>query len=213
MTVRAIHLELASDLSTDAFIMALRRFHSRRGHVKITLSDNGTNFARTVTELEEVIRRIDHSKVVKYCSERQIDFQWIFNPPLSPWMGGAWESLIKTVKRLLKAITLDWIFTEEALYTFSCETEFIVNQRPLTAISDNIRVYDVLTTNHFIIGETNANLTTGQFDNSQTNYRKKWKNVEAATNMLWNRWRKEYLPTLRQCKKGLVHIEILKLET
>ena len=107
MTVRAIHLELASDLSTDAFIMALRRFHSRRGHVKITLSDNGTNFARTVTELEEVIRRIDHSKVVKYCSERQIDFQWIFNPPLSPWMGGGWESLIKTVKRLLKAITLD----------------------------------------------------------------------------------------------------------
>ena len=89
MTVRAIYLELASDLSTDAFIMALRRSHSRRGHVKIIRSDNGTNFAGAVTELKEVIKRIDHSKVVKYCSERQIDCQWIFNPPLSPWMGGA----------------------------------------------------------------------------------------------------------------------------
>ena len=59
-------------------------------------------------------------------------------------------------------------------------------------------------TNHFIIGDTNANLTTGQFDNSLINYRKKWKNVEAATNMLWNRWRKVYLPTLTQRKKGLV---------
>ena len=92
MTVRGIHLELVSDLSTDAFIMALHRFHSRRGHVKIIRSDNGTNFFGAVTELKEVIKRIDHSKIVKYCSERQIDFQWIFNPPLSPWMGeeGGW---------------------------------------------------------------------------------------------------------------------------
>ena len=84
MSVRAMHLELASDLSTDASIMALRRFHSRRGHVRIIRSDNGTNFVGAITELKEVIKRIDHSKVVKYCSERQVDFQWIFNPPLSP---------------------------------------------------------------------------------------------------------------------------------
>ena len=76
MTVRAIHLKLASDLSTDAFIMALRRFHSRQGHVKIIRSDNGTNFVGALTELKEVIKRIGHSKVVKYYSERQIDFQW-----------------------------------------------------------------------------------------------------------------------------------------
>ena len=117
MTVRAIHLELASHLSTDAFIMASHRFHSRRRHVKIIRSDNGTYFVGAVTELKEAIKRIDHSKVVKYCSERQIDFQWIFNPPLSPWVGGTWETLMKTVKISLKAITLDRIFTE-ALYTF-----------------------------------------------------------------------------------------------
>ena len=74
MTVRAIHLQLAGDLSTDVFIMVLRRFRSRRGHVKIIRSDNGTNFVGAVTELKEVIKKIDHSKVVKYCSERKIDF-------------------------------------------------------------------------------------------------------------------------------------------
>ena len=41
--------------------------------------------------------------------------------------GGAWVSLIKTVKRSLKAITLNRIFAEEALYTFLCQIEFIVN--------------------------------------------------------------------------------------
>ena len=118
---------------------------------------------------------------------------------------GAWESLIKTVKISLKTITLDRVFTEEALYTFLSEIELIVSQRPLPTISGDIRDYDVLTPNHFIIGETNTNLTISQFDNSQINYRKKWKNIHPAINMLWNRWRKEYLPTLTQSKKGLVH--------
>ena len=75
MTIRAIHLDLASDLSTDAFIIVLRRFHSHRGHVKIIGSDNSTNFIGTVTELKEFIKRIDLSKFVKYFSERKTDFQ------------------------------------------------------------------------------------------------------------------------------------------
>ena len=34
LTTRAIHIELAGDLSTDSFLLALRRFISRRGNVK-----------------------------------------------------------------------------------------------------------------------------------------------------------------------------------
>lgn len=44
LTTRAVHLELAGDLSTDCFIMSLRRFYSRRGNVKVIRSDNGTDF-------------------------------------------------------------------------------------------------------------------------------------------------------------------------
>ena len=83
--------------------------------------------------------------------------------------GGVHGSLWSRLKRSSKAITFDRIFTEEALYKFLSEIEFIVTQWPLTVISDDIRDYDVLTPNHFITGETNANLTTGQFDNSQIN--------------------------------------------
>ena len=43
LTTRAVHLELSGDLSTDSFILALRRFISRRGFVKVLRSDNGTN--------------------------------------------------------------------------------------------------------------------------------------------------------------------------
>ena len=41
LTVRAVHIELASDLTTDVFLLTLRRFIACRGKPKVTLSDNG----------------------------------------------------------------------------------------------------------------------------------------------------------------------------
>ena len=43
LTTRAVHLEVSVDLSSDAFINALRRFLLRRGPVVHIYSDNGTN--------------------------------------------------------------------------------------------------------------------------------------------------------------------------
>ena len=75
MTVRAIHLELTNDLSTDSFIMAVRRFKSRRGHVQVIRSDNGTNFVGAASELKDAFKTFDRSEVNRYCCEQEIDFQ------------------------------------------------------------------------------------------------------------------------------------------
>ena len=119
-------------------------------------------------------------------------------------MGGAWESLIKSVKHALKVITLDRVFINKALYTFLCETECSINQRPLTAISDDVNDFDTLTPNHFLIGETHPNQSPGEFRSKEINYPKKWRAVQAAADMLWNGWRKEYLLTLTQRRGGLL---------
>ena len=42
LNARAIHIELSGDLLTDTFILSLRIFLVRRGHVNIMQSDNGT---------------------------------------------------------------------------------------------------------------------------------------------------------------------------
>ena len=47
LTVKAVHLELVSDLTTNAFISCIRRFISRRGKPTVIMSDHGTNFVKT----------------------------------------------------------------------------------------------------------------------------------------------------------------------
>lgn len=42
--VQAVHLELVSDLTTEAFIATLRRFMARSGKPSLIWSDHGTNF-------------------------------------------------------------------------------------------------------------------------------------------------------------------------
>lgn len=53
---KAIHLELVSDMTTECFIAALRRFVSRRGKPAHIYSDNGTNFVGIKRELNDLAR-------------------------------------------------------------------------------------------------------------------------------------------------------------
>ena len=54
LAVKAVHLELVSDLTSEAFIAALRRFIARRGFCANIHSDNGTNFVGANNDLREV---------------------------------------------------------------------------------------------------------------------------------------------------------------
>lgn len=47
---RAIHLEAVSDLMSQGFIAAFRRFVSYRGHCADLYSDNGLNFVGATKE-------------------------------------------------------------------------------------------------------------------------------------------------------------------
>lgn len=60
---RAIHLKVANSLSTDSFLMALRRFMARRGHPRELFSDNGTNYRGASTELTNSILCLDQDAI------------------------------------------------------------------------------------------------------------------------------------------------------
>ncbi len=105
MATRACHLELVDDLSTGHFLMALKRFMARRGRPKRIYSGNGTNFVGADNELKTCLARLDQEKIYNPLTLQGIE--WHFQPPLSPHFGGAWERLVQSTKKTLKAILND----------------------------------------------------------------------------------------------------------
>ena len=63
LTVRTVHTELASNLTTDAFVLTLRRFIVHRGKPKEILSNNGLNFIGTDRELREALYKLGQCKI------------------------------------------------------------------------------------------------------------------------------------------------------
>ena len=95
LTTRAVHLEVATSLTTDLAIMALRRFVAPRGHPSEIWSDNGTNFQGAAAELREAIKSLDEERFQSEAITRGMT--WRFIPPSTAHMRGSWERLIKRV--------------------------------------------------------------------------------------------------------------------
>ena len=152
-------LELVGDLSTDSFILALKRLIARRGQPKVMYSDNGSNFRGAEKELGDLFSKIDFDKVSKTLTNDNINRKFI--PPLSSWMGGAWESVAKLTKKALRIVTYDRPMYEDSLSTFIAEIESVLNlnSRPLTSVTDDPNDYNVLTPNHFILGRESLPFT------------------------------------------------------
>ena len=136
--------------SADSFILALKRFIARRGQPKVMYSDNGSNFRGAEKELGDLFSKIDFDKVSKTLTNYNIN--WKFIPPLSPWMGGSLESIVKLTKRALRIVTQNRTLSEDFLSTFIIEIESVLNSRPLASVTDDLNNYNVLTPNHFILG-------------------------------------------------------------
>lgn len=93
---RAVHLELANSLDTDACINALHRFISRRGQVEHLLSDNGANFIGAKRELREALSSLNQAKIQGVLGQKGI--KWSFNPPAGSHYGGVWERVIRMLR-------------------------------------------------------------------------------------------------------------------
>lgn len=93
---RAVHLELVSDLTTESFLLAFRRFVARRGICRVIYSDNDKTFKRAADELQALWNKLNTDQLREFFSERRI--QWKFIVERVAWWGGMWERMVKSVK-------------------------------------------------------------------------------------------------------------------
>ena len=63
LTIRAVHIEVAHDLTSDSFIEAFTRFVSRRGAPIEVFSDNGTNFRGAEPEIKVALRQWNSHRI------------------------------------------------------------------------------------------------------------------------------------------------------
>ena len=62
---------------------------------------------------------------------RQKGVTWHFNPPLVSHAGGVWERIIRSIRRILTALTTEQTLDDETLSTLLAEVERMLNDRPL----------------------------------------------------------------------------------
>ena len=196
MCSRAVHIEMLDDLTTDAFINALRMFIAIRGTVRQLRCDQGTNFVGAKREFMNAMKDLDHEQMKRFGCEFKM------NTPSSSHMGGVWERQIKTIRSVLTAI-LDQSakrLDTASLRTFLYEVMAIINSRPLTIehLNDPTSL-EPLTPNHILMMKSSIiSPPPGQFVKQDLYLHKRWRQVQFLSNDFWVRWKKEYLLNLQQ---------------
>ncbi|KAG5453295.1 hypothetical protein CSKR_204045 [Clonorchis sinensis] len=199
MTIRAVHIEVAHTLDTTSFLCAFSRFVARRGSPLKLYSDNGTNFRGAEADVKECLRKWDQDKLATKLLEHECD--WVFSVPKASHRGGIWERLIRSIRRILRALLGDRLVDDETLQTTLTEIEKILNDRPLVKLTSDPNDYAALTPNHLLLLSANPAEASHRVDSR--NLTKAWRHANHLADLFWNRWIKEYLPTLQTISKWL----------
>ncbi len=196
LTVKAVHLELVSDLTSDAFIACLRRFIARRGCPSLIWSDWGTNFVGAAREIKELYHFLQEQRtqdaVASFLSAQNIT--WKFIPQHAPHFGGLWEAAVKSMKTHLRRVVGDVKLTFEEFSTVLTQIEACLNSRPLVPLPDGDEGIEALTPGHFLIGRPLKALPDSSITYPDSlSLLKHWQLCQALTRHFWKRWSTEYI--------------------
>ena len=207
LTTRACHVEVSVSLDTDSFLNSLRRFIARRGPIIFLISDNGTNLVSGCKELKASVNEWNGCQIGNFCTQQNIE--WTFNPPHASHFGGVYEREIRTIRKVFNSLMLEFSnkvrLTDEMLQTLMCEVENILNSRPLTAVTTDSGDLEALTPNHLLRLNSTFSFPPGLFSNNDCYTKRRWRQIQYMADRFWTRWRKEYVPLLRERQKWYTH--------
>ncbi|XP_018397720.1 PREDICTED: uncharacterized protein LOC108775764 [Cyphomyrmex costatus] len=197
----AIHLEVATDYSTEGFIAAYKRFTSRRGLCSTITSDCGTNFVGADAELQRLFKASSRewSHIAAHLANDGV--AWRFNPPSAPHFGGKWEAGVKSVKFHLRRVIGETLLTYEELTTLLAQIEAILNSRPLTTLSDDPSDVSALTPGHFLVGSVLNAVPEPSLHDLPVNRLSRWQLLRQMIESFWQRWAIEYLSQFQVSSK------------
>lgn len=211
LTFRAVHLELLNDMSTNECMAAIRRFQTRRGRNKAFYSDCGTNFVGANNQTKKDIKEMTAELTSKAAEKFKID--WHFQPAYSPWWGGAWERLIRSIKSCVDFVFVGDNPREDVLRNAITEAEYRMNGRPLTHLAIDHEDDKPLTPNLALFGDEDQELTNapGIFTENDAFSRRAFRKSQHLADKMFSRWIKEYLPIITRRTKWFKDVKPIEV--
>ena len=201
---RAVHVETCSNLSTDSFLLALRRFVALRGPVVHIRCDRGTNLVGASNELKLEIEKMNYDQISRFVQDNHSVIEFKFNPPSASNFGGVFERQIGSVRRVFEGILSEFghSLNPESLSTFLHEAAAVVNSRPLSCVNITDETLEPLTPNHLLTGKSRIVVSPpGKFVQQDMYLLKHWRRIQYLANLFWTRWRHEYLSSFHRRSK------------
>lgn len=197
-STKAVHIELVSDLTTQAFLAALRRFIARRGRPVHIHSDNGKNFEGAKNELTEMFAMLNNNidEITSVCAEEGIT--WHLTPPKAPHFGGLWEAAVKVAKKHLFRQLGSSKLSFEDMSTILTQIESLMNSRPLLPITEDPNDLAALTPAHFLIGTSMTALPDPNLQSVPAHSLDHYQKLQLHVQKFWSHWRTEYLQELQK---------------
>ena len=177
----------------------LPRFTDLQGPVSTIYPDNGTTFQAAA----KVLPKLLESTKLKN-SLRKKDIDWEFIPPYAPTQGGAWEAMVKQIKHVIANILEKSqrrpSFVE--LLTYVGSATKIVNDRPLTPLSDDPRDFTAITPASLLTPYSSPYCVVGS-PQHKDNLRRDYRFNISLSDQFWKKWLEFYLPWQQGRKKWL----------
>jgi len=192
----ALHLELVTDHSTEAFIAAFKRFTARKGICATLKSDCGTNFKCADAELKNLFAKGSRELGDMASSLANDGTKWLFNPPASPHFGGQWEAVVKSVKHHLRRVVGDTLLTYEEMNTLLTQIEAVLNFRFFTPLSNDPENLEALTPGHFLTGSAFKAIPEPSLLSVKCSRLSRWQLTQQMLESFWTCWSRECLQHL-----------------
>ena len=202
-STRAVHLDVATDYSTEAVLHTVRRLMAARGDVRTIISDPGSQLVRASKDLTAWRQGWNQDELIRFGTPKGLD--WKFIMANSQHQNGTAEVMAKMVKSVQKSFLRalgDTRLNLNEMCTLLAEVGNLINERPIGIKPNDKSCTDYLSPNSLLLGRCSNRISSGPFESDQiftddpVAVNSRFLLVQAITSQFWKVWVKLYFPSL-----------------
>jgi hypothetical protein len=157
-------------------------------------SDAGTQLIGASKEISDINVNMEWDKIRSLGENCGMEWK-IGKSANAPWENGCCEALIKSNKVSLSSTIGSSVMTFAELETVIFEVANYINERPIGLKNNDPNEGSYLCPNDLLLGRASSSVPPGSWSAKEC-FKLRWKFVQQVVDSFWNRWIRDYFPTL-----------------